>query len=43
MKDDKEVVVKYTDGTSEKYEKYGYANFTVAGERKSYCYLKMKA
>jgi uncharacterized protein (DUF1684 family) len=40
MNDDKEVVVKYTDGTSEKYEKYGYANFTVGGEPQKLLLLK---
>jgi uncharacterized protein (DUF1684 family) len=27
--DDKELVVKYTDGTSDKYERYGYAHFEI--------------
>lgn len=40
MKEDKEVIVKYTDGTSEKYEKYGYANFTVGGETQKLLLLK---
>jgi uncharacterized protein len=40
MKDDKEVVIPYTDGTSEKYEKYGYANFTIMGETQKLLLLK---
>ncbi|NIJ54930.1 DUF1684 domain-containing protein [Dyadobacter arcticus] len=40
MKDDKEVVIKYTDSTSEKYEKYGYANFTIGGEAQKLLLLK---
>ncbi|KQS34197.1 DUF1684 domain-containing protein [Dyadobacter sp. Leaf189] len=32
MNDDKEMVVKYTDGTTEKYQKYGYANFKIMGQ-----------
>ncbi|WP_439584243.1 DUF1684 domain-containing protein [Dyadobacter bucti] len=40
MNDDKEVVVRYTDGTSEKYEKYGYANFTINGESQKLLLLK---
>ncbi|TLV02345.1 DUF1684 domain-containing protein [Dyadobacter luticola] len=43
MKDDKEVVVKYTDGTSEKYEKYGYANFTIGGQTQKLLLLKNEA
>nr|WP_295930143.1 DUF1684 domain-containing protein [uncultured Dyadobacter sp.] len=37
---DKEVIVKYTDGTSEKYEKYGYANFTIDGQAQKLLLLK---
>ncbi|CAG5072054.1 hypothetical protein DYBT9623_03992 [Dyadobacter sp. CECT 9623] len=40
MNDDKEMIVKYTDGTSEKYEKYGYANFTIMGEAQKLLLLK---
>lgn len=40
MEDDKEVIVTYTDGTTEKYEKYGYANFTIAGEAQKLLLLK---
>lgn len=40
MEDDKEVTVKYTDGTSEKYEKYGYANFTIDGQAQKLLLLK---
>lgn len=40
MQDDKEVIVKYTDGTTEKYEKYGYASFTITGERQKLLLLK---
>lgn len=40
MQDDKEVVVKYTDGTSEKYEKYGYANFDIEGQPQKLLLLK---
>lgn len=40
MNQDKEVIVKYTDGTSEKYEKYGYANFTVSGQTQKLLLLK---
>ncbi|WP_439556419.1 DUF1684 domain-containing protein [Dyadobacter sp.] len=32
MNEDKEMVVKYTDGTTEKYQKYGYANFKIMGQ-----------
>ncbi|MCE7041559.1 DUF1684 domain-containing protein [Dyadobacter sp. CY312] len=32
MKDDKEMIVTYTDSTSEKYERYGYANFKINGQ-----------
>ncbi len=28
-KEDKDLVIKYTDGTSTKYEKYGYAHFEI--------------
>ena len=38
--DDKEVVVNYTDGSSDKYEKYGYANFTLNGEAQKLLLLK---
>ncbi|MCE7064119.1 DUF1684 domain-containing protein [Dyadobacter sp. CY326] len=38
--DDKEVVVKYTDGTSEKYEKYGYANFKIGDQEEKLLLLK---
>jgi uncharacterized protein (DUF1684 family) len=37
---DKELVIKYTDGTSEKYEKYGYANFTIDGQAQKLLLLK---
>lgn len=40
MQDDKEVTVKYTDGSSEKYEKYGYANFSVEGQAQKLLLLK---
>lgn len=40
MKDDKEVVVNYTDGTSEKYEKYGYANFKIGDQEQKLLLLK---
>ena len=40
MNDDKEVIVKYTDGTTDKYEKYGYANFTIRGETQKLLLLK---
>ncbi len=40
MQDDKEVIVKYTDGTTEKYEKYGYANFSVEGQAQKLLLLK---
>jgi uncharacterized protein (DUF1684 family) len=43
MQDDKEVIVKYTDGTTEKYEKYGYANFSVGGETQKLLLLKNEA
>jgi uncharacterized protein (DUF1684 family) len=32
MKDDKEMIIAYTDSTSETYERYGYANFTINGQ-----------
>ena len=32
-KDDKELVIRYTDSTSTKYERYGYAHFTLNGKR----------
>lgn len=28
-KDDKELIIKYTDGTTTKYERYGYAHFEI--------------
>lgn len=40
IKEDKQVTVKYTDGTSEKYEKYGYANFTIDGQAQNLLLLK---
>ena len=40
MNDDKEVIIKYTDGTDEKYEKYGYANFSIGGETQKLLLLK---
>ncbi|KAA0988946.1 DUF1684 domain-containing protein [Dyadobacter aurulentus] len=40
MNDDKEMIVKYTDGTEEKYEKYGYANFKIMGEDQKLLLLK---
>ncbi|MCE6992574.1 DUF1684 domain-containing protein [Dyadobacter sp. CY323] len=38
--DDKEVIIKYTDGTDEKYEKYGYANFSIGGQTQKLLLLK---
>ena len=38
--DDKEVIVKYTDGTSEKYEKYGYAHFKIGDQALKLLLLK---
>jgi uncharacterized protein (DUF1684 family) len=40
MNEDKEMIVKYTDGTTEKYEKYGYANFKIMGEDQKLLLLK---
>ncbi len=40
MQDDKAVTVKYTDGTSEKYEKLGYANFSLEGQPQKLLLLK---
>jgi uncharacterized protein (DUF1684 family) len=40
MDDDKEVTIKYTDGTDEKYEKYGYAHFSIRGETLKLLLLK---
>lgn len=39
-KDDKELVIRYTDSTSEKYERYGYANFTINGKAHKLLLLK---
>jgi uncharacterized protein (DUF1684 family) len=40
LKDDKELIIRYTDSTSEKYERYGYANFTVNGQAQKLLLLK---
>ncbi|WP_229248630.1 DUF1684 domain-containing protein [Dyadobacter sandarakinus] len=39
-KDDREVTVKYTDGSSEKYQKYGYAHFELGGQQQKLLLLK---
>ena len=40
MKDDKELIIRYTDSTSEKYERYGYANFSINGQAQKLLLLK---
>lgn len=40
MKEDKEVTIKYTDGTTEKYEKYGYAHFEINKQPQKLLLLK---
>jgi len=39
-KDDKELIIRYTDSTSEKYERYGYAHFTINGQAQKLLLLK---
>ena len=40
MGDDKELVIAYTDSTSDKYEKIGYANFKLSGKDHKLLLLK---
>jgi uncharacterized protein (DUF1684 family) len=40
MKDDKEYIVQYTDSTSEKYERYGYAHFSINNQPQKLLLLK---
>jgi uncharacterized protein (DUF1684 family) len=38
--DDKELIVRYTDSTTTKYERYGYASFTLNGQESKLLLLK---
>lgn len=38
--DDKVLIIRYTDSTSAKYERYGYANFTINGQAQKLLLLK---
>lgn len=40
MKEDKEFIVQYTDSTSEKYERYGYAHFSINNQPQKLLLLK---
>jgi len=40
MDADKELIVNYTDSTSDKYEKYGYASFAINGQNQKLLLLK---
>jgi uncharacterized protein (DUF1684 family) len=40
MQDDKELIIPYTDSTSEKYERYGYAHFQINGQDHKLLLLK---